>query len=57
MAQGRSPMEPHEYLAALNETGLYAMTRGAPMVVRWHITFLKGYIGACCSEASSISIR
>jgi hypothetical protein len=41
-----SQLKPHEYLAALNETGLYAMTRGAPMVVRWHITFMKGYIGA-----------
>lgn len=28
-----SPMEPPEYLAALNETGFYAMTRGGPMIV------------------------
>ena len=44
--KGSSLMEPDDYLAALDETGLYAMTRGAPMVVRWHITFLKWYIGA-----------
>ena len=41
-----SQLEPPKYLAALNETGLYAMTRGGPMVVRWHITFMKRYIGA-----------
>lgn len=51
MAQDRSPMEPREYLAALNETGLYAMARGAPMVVRWHIFFLKRYIGAWLRES------
>jgi len=41
-----SPLGPREYLAALNETGLYAMSRGSPMVVRWHLTFLKRYIAA-----------
>lgn len=51
LGKGSSPMEPREYLAALNETGLYAMTRGAPMVVRWHITFLKWYIGALLDKS------
>jgi len=44
-------MEPCKYLAALNEAGLYAMARGAPMVVRWHIVFLKRYIGAWLRES------
>ena len=45
------PMEPHEYFSALNATGLYAMARGAPMVVRRHIMFLKRYIGAWLDES------
>jgi hypothetical protein len=46
LAKDCDPMEPREYLTALNETGLYAMTRGGPMVVRRHVTFLKRYIAA-----------
>jgi 4-carboxymuconolactone decarboxylase len=40
------PMNPGDYLAAMKETGLYAMSRGGPLIVRRYHSFLRGFVKA-----------